>query len=133
MSGTGIERPAGVTILAVLAFIVGIFGTLSGLLVVAVGTAAAVYGFGVVGALGAVLGALVLIIGLLWLVVGWGFWNLKKWGYQVAMILAIIGIILALLDIAGFGIIIIIIDAIIIYYLTRPEIKDVFGITGFLS
>ena len=133
MSGTGIERPTGVTILAVLAFIVGIFGALGGLLVVAAGTAAAAYGFGIEGGLAVVIGALVLIVGLLWLVIGWGLWNINKWGYQVAMILAIIGIILALPGIAGAGIVTIIINGIIIYYLIQPEIKDVFGITGFLS
>jgi len=133
MSGTSIERPTGVTILAVLAFIVGIFGALGGFLVVAAGTAAAAYGYGIEGGLAAVLGALVLIIGLLWLAVGWGLWNIKKWGYQVAMILAIIGIILALPDIVGAGIVTIIINGIIVYYLIQPEIKDVFGITGFLS
>ena len=133
MSGTGIERPTGVTILAVLAFIVGIFGALGGLLVVAAGTAAAAYGFGIEGGLAVVIGALVLIVGLLWLAVGWGLWNINKWGYQLAMILAIIGIILALPGIAGAGIVTIIINGIIIYYLIQPEIKDVFGITGFLS
>ncbi|MFQ5820205.1 MAG: hypothetical protein ACE5I5_09485 [Candidatus Heimdallarchaeota archaeon] len=133
MSGTGIERPTGVTILSVLAFIVGIFGALGGLLVVATGTAAAAYGFGIEGGLAVVIGALVLIVGLLWLAVGWGLWNINKWGYQLAMILAIIGIILALPGIAGAGIVTIIINGIIIYYLIQPEIKDVFGITAFLS
>lgn len=133
MSGTGIERPTGVTILSVLAFIVGIFGALGGLLVVAAGTAAAAYGFGIEGGLAVVIGALVLIVGLLWLAVGWGLWNINKWGYQLAMILAIIGIILALPGIAGAGIVTIIINGIIIYYLIQPEIKDVFGITAFLS
>ncbi len=133
MSGTGIERPTGVTILAVLNFIVGIFGALGGLVVIAAGTAAAAYGFGIEGTLAAALGALMLIISLLRFGVGWGLWNIMKWGYQGAMILAIIGIILALPNIVGAGIINIIISGIIIYYLIQPEIKDVFGITGFLS
>ncbi|MFQ6125258.1 MAG: hypothetical protein ACE5R6_11740 [Candidatus Heimdallarchaeota archaeon] len=132
MSETSIERPTGVTILAVLEIIVGILGIIGGLLAITVGGFLAAEGYGSFGALAGVLGGIAFILGLFALAVGWGLWNLRKWAYQIAMILAIIGIIVAIVTLPG-SIISLVIDAIIIYYLTRPEIKDVFGITGLLS
>lgn len=116
MADTGIERPTGVQILAVLEILGGVIGIVVGL---SVGSS---FGMGT------------LLIGLVNFVIGWGLWELKKWAYQVALILAILGFIGALiLSIILIGIPLLIIQAIILYYLTRPVIKDVFGITGFLS
>lgn len=120
MTEVSIEHPSGVTILAVLEFITGIF-----YIIAAIGlfTLAAISAIGVI---------VFLLMGFIALGIGWGLWKLKKWAYQVAMILAILGILTNLLTLPV-GIIGIIISVIIIYYLTRPEIKEVFGVTGFLA
>ena len=125
MNQTSIERPTGISILAALQVIGGVFAVLGGLLVLAAG---AYFGEG----FWAVISIVVFLLGFFSIVVGWGLWNLRKWAYQVAMILAVIGIITALLSLPG-SILTLVIDGIIIYYLTRPEIKEVFEITGFLS
>ena len=117
-----VERPTGVTILAVLEILVGVSGIFGGLL--------GVLGVIEIGVRG--LFYFIFIIGFLNLAVGWGLWTLKKWAYQVALILAIIGIITGILSLP-MAIISLIINVLIIYYLTRPEIKEVFGVTGFLS
>lgn len=132
MSGTGIERPTGVTILVILVFIVGLFGALLGFLLLIASGIATDYGYGFIEAFLEIFGAILLLLGLVSFVDGWGLWNLKKWGFQLAMILSVIGIIWGIISLP-IGIILIIIYGIIVYYLTRPEIKDVFGITGFLS
>lgn len=132
MSEMGIERPTGVMILAVLEIIGGVFAILGGIGMLALGGFAAGYGYGAEGAFFGAIGVIVLLIGLFSLAVGWGLWNLRKWAYQIAMILGIIGIIISILSLPG-GFIILVIYAIIIYYLIQPEIKDIFGITGFLS
>ena len=116
MADTGIERPTGVQILAVLEILGGVLGIIAGL------SAGSGFGMGT------------LLIGLVNFAIGWGLWELKKWAYQVALILAILGFIGALiLSLILIGIPLLIIYAVILYYLTRPEIKDIFGITGFLS
>lgn len=125
MGETGIVRPTGVTILAVLEFLGGILGILGGLVLLGAEEA---FGEGIF----AVFSIWAFIAGFIALAVGYGLWNLLKWGYQAAMILAILGIISGLFSLPS-GILSIVIDGIIIYYLIQPEIKDVFGITAFLT
>jgi len=72
------------------------------------------------------------ILGFSAFTVGVGLWTMKKWGYQVARIFTIIFFILAILSLP-LGFILLVLDVYIFYLLTRPEIKEVFGITGFLS
>jgi hypothetical protein len=74
------ERPAGVTLLGVLAVIAGILQIISGVILAAITNSG---GFIV----------LFLIIGLFYFITGWGLLNLKKWSWYIALILALIGLI----------------------------------------
>lgn len=115
------ERPTGVSILAILAF-------LQGLLLLAGGAALMVLGPGMfplpgTSALPAVflaaIGGFLALIGLLYFLVGWGFWNGAEWAWLLGIVLAVIGLL-------GFPIGTLI-SIVILYYLTRPRVKRFFG------
>ncbi len=128
----GVERPAGVSILAVLHILIGTLLVFLGLIGIAAGGVAADAGYGGFGAIFGALGAVIILIGLIPLGIGWGLWNLRKWSYQVALIFAVIAFIFGIASLPA-GFLFLLIEAAILYYLTRPEIKDVFGVVGFLS
>jgi len=120
-------RPTGVTILAILEWIAGAFAILGSLGTVALS--------GFVGAFGGfmvIMGIITLVIGVANIVVGWGLWTLKKWAWNIAMILGVIGIIMALGSIVlnprtlGGQILGLAINGVVLYYLTRPHIKACF-------
>lgn len=120
------SRPTGVTILAVLEFIVGIFALLGGTGALVGSAFAGVFGYGALTGLLAALGVFLLLTGILALIVGWGMWTGKGWAWAVGLVLAAIGIVSSLVSLPG-SIISIVIDLLIIYYLTRPHIKAYFG------
>ncbi len=72
-----------------------------------------------------------LIIGILMFILSTGMWVMKSWAWTFTLIIQIIGIIreLAAYFLEGqyLGIFSLIIAIVIIYYLTRPEIKEGFG------
>ena len=115
------QRPTGVTILAILAFIAGILGILGGI------------GLFAIGGGWAALGAITLIIGILELGLGYGFWTLKPWAWMLGITLQAINIVLNVIYLitqrstAVSDIIDILIAAGIIYYLTRPQVRQAFG------
>ncbi len=141
------QRPTGVTILAILAFIggalgilVGGLGTICGGVIGGIGAAAAREAPGAAGGLlaGALFTALFglsgVVLGVLELILGFGFWTLKPWSWMLGIILSIAGIVIALLTIlAGRGggligaVIPIVIYGVILYYLFTPEVKKAFG------
>jgi hypothetical protein len=134
------QRPTGVTILAILAFIRGVililFGGLGALLGGALGAA---LGSVELGALAAVWGLISIVLGAAFIYVGWGFWRLVSATWRFGIFLAVADILVSLL-IALFGggfaastIIAWVIDAVIIYYLLTPGVKAAFGITGDLT
>ena len=134
MSETGIEKPTGVQILSVLVILGGIFFILIGFSIIAAGGFAALEGYGALGGAIGTIGFIVFILGIITIGSGWGLWNLRKWAYQLTMIVTILFLILSILTIVVvIGIIGLVIFGIILYYLTRPEIKEVYGVTGFLS
>jgi hypothetical protein len=135
-------RPTGVTILAVLALIGGVFGVLGGLALIAGG---ALVGGAVGGAEGVAFGGFAFILGvitlagaLLYLGFFYGAWTAKAFGWALGIIGSLWGIatqvITALLSGNFMGslfnvstIISIAISAVIIYYLTTPAVKAYFG------
>jgi hypothetical protein len=139
MSGTGV-RPTGITILALLALIGGVFSLLGGLAVMAGG---AMLGGAVGGTTGAAYGGFAFILGLIvlagalfYLAFAYGAWTLKGWGWALGVIGALWGIVVNILtaimsgDIVGslFGAIIpIAIGLGILYYLNQPHVKAAFG------
>jgi hypothetical protein len=74
------ERPAGVTILGVLAVVAAILQIITGLILAALTNNGGFIGF-------------FLIIGILYFITGWGLLNLKKWSWYITLILALIGLI----------------------------------------
>ncbi len=98
------NRPTGVTILAVLQILAGIAYLAIGL---------------VAGALAGVLGVLFIPFGLFALITGLALFTGKNW----ARILIMIGGVLDLIDIP----IGTIIGIVILWYFTRPEVKEYFG------
>ncbi|MGA7370576.1 MAG: hypothetical protein WBX01_15720 [Nitrososphaeraceae archaeon] len=113
------QRPIGVTIIALLAILGGI--------------AFLVSGFGtliLIPLLGIFIGSGLFILGLAYFLMAYGLWNGKGWAWTLTLILSGIGIIV------GIGSIIVgnvgsifhtIINAIIIYYLYRPNVKAFFN------
>jgi hypothetical protein len=109
------NRPFGVTIIAILAILGGIGSLVGGITLVAIIP---------------LLGAALIIIGLAYFGVAYGLWQGLKWAWIITLIVTVIAFI------SGLGSIIVgnvgaaipvIINAIIIYYLFRPNVKAYFG------
>ena len=146
-------RPAGVTILAVLAILGAIALLIGGVAVIAVGLVIGTYvgsqltsslassGYSQLASLGAgtiaiiltVIGAVLLILGILYLAVGVGFLGGKGWAWTLGLIVSIVSIVIDIVQIA-FGafsnVLGVVIGIIIVYYLTRPRVKAFFGKGG---
>jgi uncharacterized membrane protein HdeD (DUF308 family) len=107
------QRPLGVTIIAILMII-------SGIALISVGAALIVIGIGVVP----------IALGIASFVMAYGLWKGKGWAWTITLILSVISIISGIVSIAtgNVGAIIhIIINAVVIYYLYRPNVKAYFG------
>ncbi|GBC71745.1 hypothetical protein HRbin02_01533 [Candidatus Calditenuaceae archaeon HR02] len=127
-------RPTGVTVLAILEIIGAILSLLAAMAFFALGAlAGAGSELGVMGGLfaafGVAFGGLLLILALIGFVIAYGFWTGKGWAWILGIIFSIIGIIIGLVSIIGnpTSIIGIIINGLILYYLTRPHVKAWFG------
>jgi uncharacterized membrane protein (DUF2068 family) len=121
-------RPTGVAILAILEAIVGVYYLVTGLgefRAAAIMRSLALYGIstGIVRMIPRVLGTALIIVGLLSILLAWGLWTGKGWARMVALLFAILAIILSLIS---FHILGLVIDVIIVYYLTRPNVKQFF-------
>jgi uncharacterized membrane protein HdeD (DUF308 family) len=106
-------RPLGVTIIAILTAIGGIIFLLSGIVSLIIG-----------------IGFLLLALGIAYLVMAYGLWNGRGWAWTITLILTVIGIIVGIGSLVtgnGGAVIGIIIQAIVIYYLYRPNVKAYFG------
>ncbi len=115
------ERPLGVTILAILEAIGGLLSLVGGIWLFNAAKMFPLLIFFVPFAIFSI------IIGIIALIVAWGLWSGKGWAWTIALILSVIGIVLGIVSIASGGIIAIIINGIILYYLTRPHVKAFFG------
>ncbi|HMK83714.1 MAG TPA: hypothetical protein VK503_08350 [Candidatus Bathyarchaeia archaeon] len=122
------SRPTGVTVLAILEalgalyfLLIGsteFFGTATIRSLTYLGIARSVFAL-----IPRVIGTVLLIIGLVSIILACGLWIGKGWARIVALVFAVLGIIINLMS---FHVIGIIIDAIIVYYLTRPNVKQFF-------
>jgi len=119
----------GVTILAVLEILGGLLALLGGLGIMAVaGIAGASYS-GVFGALGSLLGIIFIIVALISFAIAWGFLGGKSWARTLGIIFAAIEALYGLLGLIGgnwSSLITIIIGALIVYYLMRPDVIEYF-------
>ena len=141
------ERPTGVTILAVLAFVgtglllLAALGVLLGGAMVA--NMAARPGMGMMaGVAGVVLGVTFLGIAILYAVVGVGFLKLQNWARILVIILCGLGVVFYALGILTallhfhavlllWRAILLAVDLWIVIYLLKPHVKQAFGATGF--
>src|SRR5207244_8890349 len=88
------SRPIGVTILAVLTILGGVFLLLLGVVVVAFSSLLVGVGLPLgFGLTGSVLGAIVLIFGIIWIAVGSGLLNLRPWAWWLAIIVMVLSIV----------------------------------------
>ena len=134
-----VSRPTGVAILAILGFL----GSLITILIGIGGLVLSAFITGILDALGfsglvgafaglvvAALSVVVLIAGLIYLLLSWGLWSGKNWARIIWIIFAALGALGALSTIAAgayiAGIIDLVIDVLIIYYLTRPHVSAYF-------
>lgn len=133
------ERPLGVTVLAVLSLVSGAWRVLKALAWFGIGgTAAVVTGMAspvagaLVGGVAVLFGTLALLTGIFSLVFAYGALTLKPWAWTLGAWTH--GLILAwsVLAVLGPGVfserwIDIAVSGVILYYLMRPEIKQAFG------
>jgi hypothetical protein len=140
-------RPVGVTILAILNFIGAAFCLLGGIGMILGGgfiaTMLSQQGQGSAGAagilagLGAAAGVCIIIVGGVSALVGFGLWKLKGWARIVSIILYAISGAFQLLGILGslahfnlfalvWGAFWVAVDAFVIWYLLKPEVKAAF-------
>jgi uncharacterized membrane protein HdeD (DUF308 family) len=108
------NRPLGVTIIAILLAIAGIISFVSGLVLLII-----------------LIGIVFLALGIAYFVMAYGLWKGRSWAWTISLILSGIGIVMGIVyiiqDPLGGGIINLIINGVIIYYLTRPNVKAFFG------
>lgn len=141
------ERPTGVTILAVLSFILAalmVLGALGMFFLGAAGIAAATAGRGMGGplaALGAFGGVVILCLAVLYIITGVGLIKLRSWGRLLTIILVAISVIFGLMGIvralvplhAGilvWQLIVLAIDVWILMYMFKPHVKAAFEQTA---
>jgi len=124
------QRPTGVAILAILEALGGLLSLAGGVLGL-IGAAflgsfipSDVPGFlsGIVGIISGVL----IILAIVNFVIAYGFWTGQGWSWTIGMVVAVISIITSLASLPS-SITTLIINVIIIYYLTRPYVKKFFG------
>jgi uncharacterized membrane protein (DUF2068 family) len=133
------NRPMGVTIIAILSFLSGLGHCLKGLLVLGIGGGvAAVIGVGhpaagvVIGTLAVSVAVLAVMIGVFDFLFAWGAWTLKPWAWSWGYFTQISSLIWALLAVLGWGTfrtqaVPLAISLGILLYLTSPGIKRAFG------
>jgi hypothetical protein len=127
-------RPTGVTILAVLAAIAGVLLLLIGVFTIVVGAAA----FGMLTGwlsglrfLLEIVGGLMIIMSITLFLDSWGLCSGKRWSWYltaIILVLSIISSLFTLMAAAVHSILSIIVDVLLLYYLTRPDIKVFFQI-----
>jgi uncharacterized membrane protein (DUF2068 family) len=88
--------------------------------------------------IGVVGGTIFLVFALVHLLAGYGVWSMQNWGRLLAIILAVVSLLLALPGLlltammmhvffGSFRILRIVISALIVWYLLKPEVKALFG------
>jgi hypothetical protein len=137
------QRPTGVTVLAILAFLGAGLMVIAGLVMFAGGAmlAAALRSSmpgGVLAGVTSVIGVFCLLFAALYVVTGIGLWTLKPWGRILTIILVSLGLLFGVIGLLTsmmhfmIGLVIwrvfwCAIDALILWYMFTPEVKRAFG------
>jgi len=133
------NRPIGVTLITVWYILIGIVLVLGGISLVALaGLAESGYipglvdfpFLGVILALGGAIAIIFIIIAVVEFIIAWGLLGGKGWAWTLTIVLTFLVIALELLSLTNptaFTIIGLVINALIIYYLFKPNVKAFFG------
>ena len=145
------ERPDGITVIAILIVIGGIFLITGGISLIGLGTFLSMASEDIIqsndissdltqlaslGMIPSVIGSILLILGIAYLIVSYGLLKGKGWAWVITIIVTIIGLIIQIISaiIAGsitssvlYGLVShivgIFISGVIIYYMFRPNVK----------
>jgi uncharacterized membrane protein HdeD (DUF308 family) len=126
------HRPLGVTLIAALTIIAGIVFLASGITAVTVAPFLSGTQTFLVG-LSAGAGAAFLALGIAYFVMAYGLLKGKRWAWTVTLVLSSIGIALGFVSIVTGhigAVLSVIINAVILYYIYRPNVKSFFGKTA---
>ena len=124
------SRPILISLIAILYFLSGLLLLVAGIML-AIGAAVIDLSDLDLGLTGMVGGAIFAVIGLIVLVIAGGLWNGWRIMWYLGMIFSVVVIlasIIALLTTGGFSIGTLVINLIIVFYLTRDGVKEFFGI-----
>lgn len=133
------QRPLGVTVLALLSLLSGAIGIIKGLIWLGFGGALAGITFlahpvagAVIGGVALFFGGLAILTALFSLLFAWGAFGLKPWAWSFGVATHGFNLFWSLLVVLGPGVlrerfVTILISAIVLFYLTTPEIKRAFG------
>jgi hypothetical protein len=135
------QRPVGISIIAILAALVGVLCFVGAVILAALSTAGGVlqdlietYGGSFMPFnIGSLLSAFFLafagiaaIVGILYLVAAFGLWTGRGWARMLAIVLLILDIIGGIVTLPG-GIVSIIIGGVLLWYFFTPAVKTFFG------
>jgi hypothetical protein len=118
------KRPTVVKILVLIVTIGSIIPILAGVMMLTGGSA--YEGYFMQELLSRILPTYYVLIGVIGLVVAWGLWRGRGWAWTLALIIFIIGIIMDLITLPT-GIVGVVIDAIVLYLLFRPDTRRFCG------
>ena len=118
-------RPTGVTIIAALEILGGIVLLVFGLLAVSLSAYYMRGMFGMLADLGSAFGGIFIVLGLISFVMAYGLLMGRGWAWTITLVLEILS---ALVNLFSFpvGFVGLVIDIVVIYYLTRPYVKAFF-------
>jgi hypothetical protein len=134
------QRPIGISIIAILAALVGVLCFVGTVMFAALSTVGSflqdmieMYGATVLPGIGSLLAAIALgiagvlaIVGILYLVTAYGLWTGKGWARMLAIVLLILDIIGGILTLPA-GIVGLIIAGVLLWYFFTPSVKAFFG------
>ena len=124
------NRPIGALIIAVLVFLRGLWGVMTGLLALGIGGLAFfVSGLTDPGAVAIYWAIASLVIGVLTLAIAYGLFTLRPWAWMWAVLLLVLGLIIDLLIMftgGGTNWISMIIAVIVLIYMLTPGVRQAF-------
>jgi uncharacterized membrane protein (DUF2068 family) len=122
------HRPTGITVLAILGFIVAAVWVIAGLTAVFAGGAAMLGpAFARVGLAG---GVVMLVYAAVVAATSYGLWQLQHWARTATIVLLVLNLIGALIELAGNnlvgGLLTLLVNGFVLWYMFRPEVKAAF-------
>jgi lysylphosphatidylglycerol synthetase-like protein (DUF2156 family) len=122
-------RPTGVTILAILQMLGGVLIFLVGIAAVSVAGMTSTlsnFGYGYLSGVIGIVGGVIAVIGLIGVVFGYGLWKGWSWAWWATLIFSILGLLGSLVTLPA-GVVGLLIEIAILYYLTRPHVRLYFA------